>query len=376
VDGRGRLSSHSDLKPDDSEGRLSAIHDIQGDSVDANELRCYDPGRFCDVNQARSWLSLGAFTMRARLVHLGSIAGLFLVFLVPAAVFASESPGKDTAAKARPRAIKIGAVAYSPSAVTVFEEICRYLVRNGLPADYVLYSNYDALVDALHKGQVDIAWNTPLAHAQFHLKAGGKSQTLAMRDVDCNFRVVLVARSDSGIQSLADLKGRTLVLGSEQAAEAYILPVHFLARDGVNLSRVKVKGLDGCVDLRGNPCSSEVHVLKAVSEGAGQAGVIGERYWNHLSKEQPDQVSGLKAVWVSPAFSHCVFTAHADFDKAVGSQFAKLMMAMNPNDPTTAEAMRLEGTKHWVAGSQDGFQELFKALREKCGCCCGDSSCE
>jgi ABC-type phosphate/phosphonate transport system substrate-binding protein len=306
---------------------------------------------------------------------LGLITAVVLYCAVPATVFSGELPGKDTSPQTHPRAVKIGAVAYSPAAVTIFEGVCRYLTKNGLPADYVLYSNYDSLVDALHKRQVDIAWNTPLAHAQYHLKAGDASQTLVMRDVDCNFRVVLVARSDAGIRSLADLKGKSLVLGSEQAAEAYLLPVHFLANAGVNMSRVKVHGLDGRVDLRGNPCSSEVHVLKAVNEGLGQAGIIGERFWNHLSREQPDQVSGLQAIWVSPSFSHCVFTATPDFDKALASQFTKLMLAMKPNDPATGEAMRLEGTKQWVAGSQDGFQELVKALHDQCGCCC-DASCK
>src|SRR6478609_10039222 len=68
-----------------------------------------------------------------------------------------------------PRVLRIGAVAYAPSAVTVFENVRRYFAKTDLPVDYVLYSNYDALVDALKNGHVDIAWNTPLAHAQYHL---------------------------------------------------------------------------------------------------------------------------------------------------------------------------------------------------------------
>ena len=72
--------------------------------------------------------------------------------------------------------------------MTIFEGIRRYCGRNGLPVDYVLYSNYDALVEALHEGQVDVAWNTPLAHARYHRLAGNTSKTLVMRDVDCDFR--------------------------------------------------------------------------------------------------------------------------------------------------------------------------------------------
>jgi ABC-type phosphate/phosphonate transport system substrate-binding protein len=318
-------------------------------------------------------LSFGGFIMVNKRFVLGSLAGLLLWSIAPTTVCGGERVADKTSPDTRTKAITIGAVAYSPGSVTVFVEICRYLSRNGLPADFVLYSNYDALVEALHKRQVDIAWNTPLAHAQYHQKAGDASQTLVMRDVDCNFRSILVARTDANIHSLGDLKGKTLILGSRQAAEATVLPVHFLEKAGLNMGRVKIHSLDGKLDLRGNPCSSEIHVLKALQEGVGNAGVIGERLWNRLSREQPDQVSGLAAVWTSPPFSHCVFTAAANFDKALASQFIKLMLAMDPKEHTTAQAMRLEGTQKWVAGSPEGFQELLKALREDCGCCSAES---
>jgi hypothetical protein len=74
-------------------------------------------------------------------------------------------------------------VAYSPDAVTIFQGLTRYLNKNGLPSDYVLYSSYDALVTALDRGEIEIAWNTPLAHARYHVKNECQSQTLVMRDV-------------------------------------------------------------------------------------------------------------------------------------------------------------------------------------------------
>ena len=181
-------------------------------------------------------------------------------------------------------------------------------------------------------------------------------------------------RSDAEIRTIDQLKGKILVLGSREAAESTILPTHFLKHDGVDLSTLKTLSLDGEFDLRGNPCSSEGHVLKALQEGRGQAGIIGERLWNRLSKEQPDQVSGLRVLWISPPFSHCVFTASKDFDRALGERFSKLMLAMNPSAPETAEVMRLEGTSKWIAGSQDGFQALFQALDETEASCCAEAS--
>jgi phosphonate transport system substrate-binding protein len=265
--------------------------------------------------------------------------------------------------KAAPRVLRIGAVAYAPSAVTVFEDMRRYFAKTDLPVDYVLYSNYDSLVDALKRGHVDIAWNTPLAHASYHLLCDGKSQTLVMRDVDCDFRCKLLVRKESGITAPAGLEGRTLVLGSREAAEATVLPLHYLKKEGVKLDKVKFLRLDEEMDLRGNPCSSPLHVLKALREGRADAGVVGERLWNDLVARKAPEVGGLQAVWTSPGFSHCVFTASKDFDKDLGARFTKLMLAMDGKDERTAEILRLEGASKWVAGSPDGFKTLIEALR-------------
>jgi phosphonate transport system substrate-binding protein len=259
---------------------------------------------------------------------------------------------------------RIGAVAYSPAAVTIFQELTRYLGKNGLPSDYVLYSNYDSLIAALDRGEVDIAWNTPLAHAQYHVKNQCSSQTLAMRDVDVGVRSILVARAGSEIKSPADLAGKQLVLGSSQAAEATVLPLHFLKKEGVDLSKVKIVSLDAEVDGQGNPCASPQHVLKAMQNGRGDAGIITADLWNRVKDDRSTQGS-LVQVWKSPPFSHCVFTSAAKFDKERAARFTKLMQAMDASERGAAEVMRLEGTKKWLPGSADGFKDLVEALQGK-----------
>lgn len=260
---------------------------------------------------------------------------------------------------AQPRVVRIGAVAYSPSAVTIFEGIKQYLNKNGLPADYVLYSNYDALVGALDRGEIDIAWNTPLAHARYHV-IHGKSQTLVMRDVDKDCRSVVVARADADVRSLTDLTGKTLILGSCNAAEATVLPLHYLKKEKVDLANVKTLDLDKERDFKGNPCSSPAHVLKALKDGRGDAGIISERLWQQIAAG-PD-AARFKLLWTSPAFSHCVFTAGPEFDRKLGQRFTALMLAMDPGDAATAETMRLEGTRQWIAGTPGGFADLIEAV--------------
>jgi ABC-type phosphate/phosphonate transport system substrate-binding protein len=261
------------------------------------------------------------------------------------------------------KVVRLGAVAYSPDAVTVFQNLRFYLKKNKYPVDYVLYSSYDELVKALHKGDVDIAWNSPLAHGKYHLLAGGKSQALVMRDVDCGYSIKLIVRKDAGVCKLSELKGKTMVFGSCDAAEATVLPRYFLAKDGVDFKKdVKVLSLHDEVDDMGCPCHSEHHVLKALIKGRGQAGIISTGLWNRLAKDEPKEAAKFTVLWTSPKFSHCVWTAKATFDKGLGDRFTKLMTTMDKKNPVTAQVLNLEYCGKWVKGGQEGYADLLKAL--------------
>jgi phosphonate transport system substrate-binding protein len=58
--------------------------------------------------------------------------------------------------------ILLGAVAYDPKVVTIWEGFKGYFQQQGLSFDYVLYSNYERQVEALLEGTIHVAWNSPL----------------------------------------------------------------------------------------------------------------------------------------------------------------------------------------------------------------------
>src|SRR5512138_3084480 len=94
--------------------------------------------------------------------------------------------------------ILLGAVAYDPKVVTIWEGIRDYFQEQGVPLDFALFSNYERQVDELLAGHIDIAWDTPLAHVRVKERTGGKSLALGMRDSDRDFHSKVVVRKDSG----------------------------------------------------------------------------------------------------------------------------------------------------------------------------------
>ena len=75
--------------------------------------------------------------------------------------------------------ILVGAVAYHPRIVTIWERFRDYFDEAGVPTDYVLYSNYERLVDALLGGDVHIAWNTNTAYVAAEHRIGGDARCSA-----------------------------------------------------------------------------------------------------------------------------------------------------------------------------------------------------
>ena len=57
----------------------------------------------------------------------------------------------------------MGAVAYDPKVVTIWDGFRRWFARRDFDFDYVLYSNYERQVEDLLAGRIDVAWNSPLA---------------------------------------------------------------------------------------------------------------------------------------------------------------------------------------------------------------------
>src|SRR6516225_12274437 len=107
--------------------------------------------------------------------------------------------------------VRLGGAA-SPSYVGIFRGLQAHFLRHGIELDWVIYSNYDALVEAFARREIDLAWNAPLAYVKTKRRLQGACQVVAMRDVDVNFTTHFIANADSAIAVVQDLKGKRVAL--------------------------------------------------------------------------------------------------------------------------------------------------------------------
>ena len=108
--------------------------------------------------------------------------------------------------------VRLGGAA-SPTYISVFRGLQAHFRRHGIELDWVLYSDYDALVEAFVKREIDLAWNAPLAYVKIKRRLQDPCQVVAMRDVDVNFTTHFITHAGSGITTVQDLKGKRVALG-------------------------------------------------------------------------------------------------------------------------------------------------------------------
>jgi phosphonate transport system substrate-binding protein len=261
------------------------------------------------------------------------------------------------------KTILLGAVAYDPKVLTIWEGIREHFQEQGVPMDFALFSNYESQVEELLKGHIDIAWNTPLAHVRVRQRTRGESLSLGMRDSDRDFHAKVIVRRDRGIKSLKDLAGKTLAVGSADSTQARILPLYFIAKEGVDVSQINLLAFDTDLGKHGDTGTSEIDVLKALHDGRADAGTVGDLIWvNEQSAGHVDS-SKVEVLWTTPGFDHCMFDAHPSLAPEKIESFKRALFAMKWENPQQRRLLELEGLREWLPPREEGYESLQAALK-------------
>lgn len=252
------------------------------------------------------------------------------------------------------RPLVLGAVAYDPKVVTIWDGFRRWLDARDLPFDYVLYSNYERQVEALVAGRIDVAWNSPLAWVRTR-RLCPAARALAMRDTDRDLTSVVVVRADSPARGLADLAGASVAAGAVDSPQGTLLPLALLADVPVTVRRFEVG-----VGLHGDHVGGERDAARALASGEVDAACMLDA--NHLlfATEGTLPPGGTRVVGQTPPFDHCNLTVVADHPEL--DRFVEALLGMDYADAEARPLMDLEGLTRWLPGRLDGYGQLEAAV--------------
>lgn len=276
-----------------------------------------------------------------------------------------------------PTTLLMGAVAYDPKVVTIWDGFRRWFAEHDLDFDYVLYSNYERQVEDLLAGRIHAAWNSPLAWVRARRlgdAAGIGVSALTMRDSDCDLTTVVVVRADSGITTPEALKGRVVGTGAIDSPQSTLLALHHLAQFGLTPGTdFEVRRFDVGVGLHGDHIGGERDAAAALAAGEVDAACMIDG--NHLlfTREGTLASGATRILTQTGPYDHCNMTVLTGAPGAPGTdagppsaltRFRELLLAMDYGDPDVRLLLDLEGLKQWRVGRTSGYAALEAAVAD------------
>jgi len=263
----------------------------------------------------------------------------------------------------------LGAVAYAPKVVTIWEGFKEYFKQQQFDFDYILYSNYEAQVEAMFSGAIDAAWNSPLAS----IRADRIGESLGtpvsygpMRDTDQDLHSVLVVRKNSTIKKIQDLSGKVIGFGAIDSPQARLLPLDHLNQAGLKSNvDFKVRLFDILGGKHGDHIGGERDAAIALMQGEVNAAWMIDGNYQAFSKEGILVAGETEIVAQTLAYDHCIFSISPHTSTADASRFNEILLNMKWSDSKVRHLLELEGLKEWRKGRTSGFLLLNRAVDEQ-----------
>lgn len=240
----------------------------------------------------------------------------------------------------------------SAAYVEIFDAYLAYFAKNGLEIEVLHLSPANTALNYFLDGKADLFWGGPLNYAIINHHLDGKQLAPLAEDTDIDCHSVFITRSDSPIQSIEDLRGKTISTGPKYSAESRIIPAQYLREAGLEINK----------DYQEVNFPTQNEGIRAMYERQIDCAVS---FYRNFLKELAFGVYmdwELKVIGRTPVWDHCIFLGQPNLDKEKSEDYHKLidlMLKMDKDDPLVAKEMRMEGVNKWVKGRPDRYQLLL-----------------
>ena len=173
----------------------------------------------------------------------------------------------------------------------IFDIVAKH---TGMKIDSFVGSDYNATIEALRAGHIDVALLGPFSYVLATTVAPVEAfaVTVIARTMQPSYKSIIIAGKDSNINSLADLKGKTFAFVDPGSTSGFMVPSAAFIKAGITPEK----------DFK-QVMYSGGHDATIVSVGSGKvdAGSVADRIYERGCAKGLADCNKLKVVWSSPA---------------------------------------------------------------------------
>ena len=233
--------------------------------------------------------------------------------------------------------------------------ITKYLESKlGMKVEFIPVSDYPAAVEALVNKNVDMVWFGGFTHVQANVRSGGKIIPIAQREEDTKFQSVFITKTNSGIKTLADLKGKQVSFGSASSTSGHLMPRSFLLDAKIDPDKdFKRVAYSGAHDA----------TIASVVSGKVDAAALDITVWNKFVSEKKVDTNEVNVFYTTPGYFNYTWSVHADMPVALREKVTKAILDISPNDPVGKEILALNRATKYVPTKAENYKGLETAAR-------------
>jgi len=239
--------------------------------------------------------------------------------------------------------------------VRKFTPLASYLEKQlGMKVEFTPVNDYPAAVEALVNKKVDLVWFGGFTHVQANLRSGGKIVPIAQREEDTKFQSVFIAKTDSGIKGLADMKGKQVSFGSQSSTSGHLMPRSFLLQAGINpekdFARIAYSGAHDAT-------------IASVVSGKVDAAALDITVWRKFVSENKVDTKAVDVFYTTPGYFNYNWSVHADMPKALQDKVKAALIGLSPAVPEQAEILKLNRATRYIETRPENYKGLEAAAR-------------
>ncbi|MGC2064224.1 MAG: phosphate/phosphite/phosphonate ABC transporter substrate-binding protein [Thermodesulfovibrionales bacterium] len=226
-----------------------------------------------------------------------------------------------------------------------FSPIIEYLgKRLGKMVDLKVAVDFQGAVNDLGQGVTQLCFMTPSTYVEAHKRYDARVLVKALRNGKPFQHAVIIARSDSTINTIEDLKNRSFAFGDPHSTSSHIIPRGLLLAAGIDIKDLFYYNYLGHHD----------DVARAVLNGDFDAGAVMET----TAYKYKDM--GLKFIKFSEDIPEFNISVSGKLDPALTAEIKALLLSISDSTPEGASLLRSidENYTGFVESADDDYNSV------------------
>ena len=236
-----------------------------------------------------------------------------------------------------------------------FAPIAQYLEKKlGMKVEFTPVTDYPAAVEAMVGKKVDLVWFGGFTFVQAKIRSMDKVIPIAQREEDTKFQSVFIAKTDSGIKTLADLKGKQVSFGSQSSTSGHLMPRSFLLAAKIDPEKdFKRIAYSGAHDA----------TIASVVSGKVEAAALDITVWKKFVAENRVDTKAVDVFYTTPPYFNYNWAVHADMPAALRERVQKALTDLDPNTPEGKEILSLNRATRYIPTKAENYIGVETAAR-------------